>query len=119
MNTGRIFFLVISFFVIACSQREIPKDVLSQNKMQAVLWDVLLADEVAGFYIQQDSAMHALEKHANLYQQVFQIHKISREDFKRSLQFYESHPNLLKPVFDSLQKKSEKVISKGRPVPVP
>src|SRR6476661_9322105 len=117
MNRG-IFFLLVSFFVIACSQREIPKDVLSQKKMQAVLWDVLLADEAAEFYIQQDSAINALEKHADLYQQVFQIHKISKEDFKRSLQFYESHPNLLKPVFDSLQKKSEKITSTERPVSV-
>jgi hypothetical protein len=117
MNRG-IFFLLLSFFVIACSQREIPKDVLPQKKMQAVLWDVLLADEVAEFYIQKDSAMHALEKHADLYQQVFQIHKISKEDFKRSLQFYESHPNLLKPVLDSLQKESEKTISTERPVSV-
>jgi hypothetical protein len=103
---------------MACSQTEVPKDVLSQKEMEAVLWDVLLADQTAEFYIQGDSSINALEKHTDLYQQVFQIHKISKEDFKESLRFYESHPKLLKPVFDSLQKRSERSVQNVKPVSV-
>jgi hypothetical protein len=75
--------------------------------MQNVLWDMMLADETADYYIQKDSSIHALATHAEWYLPVFQIHKISKEDFKRSLRFYESRPDLLKPIFDSLQKKAE------------
>ena len=111
-------FIILSFVIIACSEGKVPKNVLSQQKMEAVLWDVLLADQTAEYYIQKDSSINALEKHAGLYQQLFQIHKISKEDFKRSLQFYEGHPQLLKPVLDSLQKRSERSIRDARPLPV-
>ena len=105
------------FFLTACSQKgAVPKNVLSPHKMEAVLWDALMADETAEYYIQKDSSINALTKHADLYEQVYQIHKISKEEFKRSLRFYESHPKLLKPIFDSLQKRTEKVLLKERPV---
>jgi hypothetical protein len=113
-----VFFLLISFFMIGCSGNKVPKNVLPQKKMEAVLWDVLLADQTAEYYIQKDSSINALQKHVGLYQQLFQIHKISKEDFKRSLQFYESHPQLLKPVLDSLQKRSERSIQNVKPVSV-
>ena len=113
-----LFFICFCFFLFACSQSEIPKNVLSQKKMEAVLWDALLADQVGDFYVEKDSSLNALEKHADLYQQLFQIHKISKEEFKRSLQFYESNPHLLKPIFDSLQKRSERSIRYEKPHPV-
>ena len=114
---------VISIFFCfalgACSQQgTVPKDILPPQKMQLVLWDALLADETAEYYIQKDSSINVLTRHAELYEQVFQIHKISKEDFRRSLRFYESHPQLLKPIFDSLQKRTEKVLRNDRPVPV-
>jgi len=101
--------------LISCSGSKVPKDVLPPQKMQAVLWDAMLADEMADYYVRKDS-LNALSKHAELYQQVFTIHKISKDDFKKSLRFYESHPDLLKPIFDSLQKKSEKITVGTRPV---
>jgi hypothetical protein len=100
--------LLLSLLLVACSQSgSIPANVLPPAQMQNVLWDMMLADETADYYIQKDSSINALAKHAEWYQPVFQIHKISKEDFKRSLRFYESRPDLLKPIFDSLQKRAE------------
>ena len=115
----RIFiFLFAGMLMVACSQGEsVPKNVLPPAQMQNVLWDVMLADEAADYYVQKDSSLNALAIHADWYQQVFQIHKISKEDFKRSLQFYESRPDLLKPIFDSLQKRAEK-LQQRPPVPL-
>ena len=71
--------------------------------MQAVLWDVIQVDAVAEYYAASDSTFTRLSKHVDYYQKVFTIHKISKEDFKRSLAYYESHPSSLKPILDSLQ----------------
>jgi len=109
-------FLLVCCFVIACSGNEVPKNVLPPQKMQAVLWDAMLADEAADYYIQKDSSLNTLAQHAMRYQQVFQIHKISKEAFKKSLQFYESRPDLLKPIFDSLQRKSDSLTRNMKPV---
>ena len=113
-----VFFIILLLVVLGCSQGKVPRSILSQQKMEDVLWDVLLADQTADYYIQRDSSVKALQKHADLYQQLFQIHKISKEDFQKSLRFYESHPQLFRPVLDSLQKRSERSIQTIKPVSV-
>src|SRR5215203_1068221 len=111
------YFFLFSYCLVACSQDDaVPKNVLPPKKMEAVLWDFLLADETADYFVQKDSSVTALTRHAGFYEQLFQIHKITKADFKRSLQFYESHPRLLKPIFDSLQQRSQKYIRNTKPV---
>ena len=114
-----VFFLILPFFLMACSEGKVPAGVIPPSKMENVLWDVLLADQTAGYYTQKDSSLNALQEHAGLYQQLFQIHKITKEDFKKSLQYYETHPPLLKPILDSLQKRSERAVSNEKPLLVP
>jgi hypothetical protein len=114
-----LFILFLSPFLFACSNGEpVPENVMPPKKMEAVLWDAILADETADYYVQKDSSVNVLAKHVDMYQQLFQIHKITKEDFKRSLRFYEKHPLLLRPIFDSLQKKSERLIRNTKPVSV-
>lgn len=109
--------LILIFSMAGCSQKDaVPRNVLKPAKMQAVLWDVLRADEMAGYYTQKDSSLNALKEHVDFYQEVFQIHKISKDDFKKSLQFYEGRPDLLKIIFDSLQKQSERSLKVPPPV---
>ena len=84
--------------------------------MQAVLWDAMLADQAAEFYSAKDSIPRSLKRYTEQYQQVFQIHKITKEDFKKSLLFYESHPFLLKPILDSMEKKAAALTRNVKPV---
>jgi hypothetical protein len=95
-----IFFLVL---LISSCKSSVPDDVLPPKKMQAVLWDVMQADAMAEYYAARDSTFTSLSKHSDYYQKVFVIHKISKEDFTRSLAYYENHPSSLKPILDSLQ----------------
>jgi hypothetical protein len=89
-----------------------PKDVLSPQKMQAVLWDVMQADEMAEYYSTSDSTFKELPKHVDYYQKVFMIHKISKEDFTRSLLYYQNHPSELKPILDSMQRFGQRLQDK-------
>src|SRR5438067_1469932 len=99
--------IVFSLVLISCNhQQSIPKNILQPSKMQAVLWDLLRADEVVNFYIVKDSTYRTLEKRTNLYQSVFKIHNISKTEFKNSLRFYEDHPEFLKPIVDSMQSRT-------------
>ncbi|HWI91933.1 MAG TPA: DUF4296 domain-containing protein [Flavisolibacter sp.] len=100
--------LVIVILIFSC-KLSVPKDVLPPKKMQAVLWDVMQADEIAEYYSVKDSTFHSLPKHAEYYQKVFSMHKITKEDFKKSLAYYESHPVVFKAVLDSLKSFGEKI----------
>ena len=94
--------LFFAVFIFSCKS-SVPGDVLPPKKMQAVLWDVMQADAMAEYYAASDSAFTGLSKHVDYYQKVFAIHKISKDDFTKSLVYYENHPSRLKPILDSMQ----------------
>lgn len=102
--------LVLFFVVLLIScKSSVSKDVLPPKKMQAVLWDIMQADEMADYYAAKDSTFRGLVKHVDYYQKVFSIHKITKEDFTRSLTYYEDHPTSFKIVLDSLQNFAERL----------
>src|ERR1700741_2278047 len=100
----RLSIALLVILAASCSSRDdIPKDVLSQPQMQAVLWDMLRADEFATNYVKNDSLHKMKDESVRLYEDIFKLHKTSRKQFVRSIMFYNGHPELLKPVLDSLE----------------
>ena len=94
---------LIILLTFSCKEKvEIPKGVLPQSKMQTVMLDLIRADEVVNQQSYGDSAASVLAKREILYQKVFQVHKLTKEQFKSSFNFYQNHPNLLKVVLDSM-----------------
>ncbi|MBO9633092.1 MAG: DUF4296 domain-containing protein, partial [Chitinophagaceae bacterium] len=89
----------------ACSDKNrVPSDVLDRDEMQAVMWDMIQADRYAAMFFPSDSVRKKDIKTETLklYDQVFQIHKISQEEFVRSYKFYLSRPDISKGMFDSI-----------------
>jgi hypothetical protein len=104
---------ILLFFLFAISlfscQSSVPKDVIPPAKMKSVLWDMMQADEVINYYSPTDSTFQTLSKQVDYYQKVFAVHKIKKEDFTKSLTYYENHPAQLKTILDSLQKFGERL----------
>ncbi len=62
-----------------------------------------MAGEYATKYVSQDSSIKDKTKaNQDLMETVFKIHHTTRAEFKHSLSFYESRPDLNKLIFDSL-----------------
>ena len=99
--------VLLAFIVLSCSgKNKIPKDVLSQPQMEAVLWDMISADEfIAGYVLPKDSSLDKKQESIKLYDEIYRIHKTSKEKFEKSLSFYQSHPSLLMDVLDSINAK--------------
>ena len=100
--------IIALLLFFSCKQKtKVPDNILPVDKMEKVLMDMMLADE---FYNQKqiDSATIDSFSRTNLYKAVFTLHKTNKEEFRKSLNFYESHPDLLKTVFDSLHSKANK-----------
>ena len=95
------FFLVLLIFLAACNS-EIPDDVLPPDKMQQVMWDMMLADEMILQYKMTDSSFARAAKQSRYYQAIFRIHNTTEETFKKSTKFYMEHPALFKPILDSM-----------------
>lgn len=97
--------LVIVFCLLfACTDKtSIPADVIPREKMEKVLWDMMMADRFAAQYLVRDSTrINVTDSTFKLYSQVFSLNDITREDFVKSYKFYLTRPDLTKVMFDSI-----------------
>lgn len=103
-NSFIIFF--IAFFLFACSDKnKLPKGVMPVNQMKEVMWDMIRAGEfLNGVAFVKDSSNRAAVSQ-QWFNKIYEIHKISKEQFDKSYAFYNEHPLLMKEVLDSLSKK--------------
>ncbi|HET9745653.1 MAG TPA: DUF4296 domain-containing protein [Chitinophagaceae bacterium] len=100
--------LLISFY--GCTRIDrIPKDVIPPNEMRKIMWDLMRADAYVSDFIMKDSTRDRQAESAMLYEKVFAIHSINQEAFNKSITFYESRPDLLKIITDSLRSDEKKV----------
>lgn len=105
------FLTLLLFLFLSCTGNGVPKDVLPPQRMESVLYDVIRADEWVDFAVLQDSTFRGFTKRAALYDSVFRIHSISKDDYRKSMAFYQSRPDLLKEILTSLRTKSDTAIS--------
>lgn len=111
--TGLIFSLLL--VLNSCSDKEkIPEEIIPPTKMEKVMWDMVQADRFAATFIIRDSAkVNVTDETFKMYDKVFQVHKISKDEFVKSFKFYLDRPDISKKMFDSLvsygQKKKPEV----------
>jgi len=95
-----IFFL---FFTACIGKNNPPSDIIQKDSMKSVMWDMIQADQYAKQFLAKDSSkINVKEETIKLYQQVFQIHHITKNEFEKSYQYYLAHQDLYKIIFDSL-----------------
>ena len=96
-------FIVLMLAGIGCSDKDsVPSGVLAREDMQNVLWDMIQADQYSTYLAKDSGRIDLKLENMRLYDQVFQLHHISREKFTRSYKFYMAHPELTQALMDSL-----------------
>ncbi len=102
MRTG-LLIIAILFFAGCKNKKAVPGNILPQAKMQAVVWDMMRADQfLTDYVLNKDTALKKQTESIKLYQQILAINKVSKEEFERSFNYYKSHPLLLKVIMDSI-----------------
>ena len=106
----RYLLICLLFFFYACSKKDkIPSDIIGKEKMEFVLWDMIQADRFAAQFLLKDSAKKDIRTETLvLYERVFSLHKISREQFEKSYKYYLSRPDITKVIFDSLATRAQR-----------
>lgn len=96
--------LIIFLGFSACNRSQ----VLAPQKMEQVLADLIrveaYAQEHATTNLVQDNTNSAAQQKA-----IFAKHKITREQFLKSLEFYETHPEQFSPIMDSVNKRFQNI----------
>jgi hypothetical protein len=111
---------IIGLICLACNNKS--KDNLPINSMKLIIWDMMKADE---WFVQttiKDTLHLRKKENIELYEQVFAIHKTNRKQFYNSYKFYQTHPDQLKILMDSITALSNREktlidsIHKARPI---
>ena len=112
-------FIILVILLFGCiKDNKIPKDVIPQNQMRKIMWDLMRADAYVVDFVMKDSTCDKKAESATLYEKIFDIHSTTGETFKKSLAFYQSRPDLFKAISDSLridEKKSQQYPEEKKP----
>ena len=105
---GFLLFIIL-FFVTGCSDKsKSAVDIIPQEKMARIIWDMIQVDELASANLAKDSTKDIKKERMKLYLKVFQLHKVSKEEFSTSFKYYSGKPDVMKVLFDTLGARGER-----------
>jgi hypothetical protein len=101
--------LCLSVLLFSCSNKQPPEGkMLSGDKMQAVMWDILQAEAYTEYYLKKDSTKNLFLQNAALQKKIFSIHQVSKDDFLKTYDYYSNHSNDMRILLDSISAKAER-----------
>jgi len=107
--TSRLFCCLFLLFLFSCSSKDkTPVGIIDPQEMKPLMWDVIRADALAGEIAKKDSLINDTTETKLLTQKVFELHKITENDFNKSYEWYIKHPEVMKIIFDSLYSQKQK-----------
>lgn len=99
-----LFFIVI---VVSCNNlSKQGEEILNEDKMAAVIYDVLLAESFAESYLMKDTMKNKDSILKIEMDKVLKVHSISSQTFAKSYLFYKSNPLTLEHILDSANERA-------------
>ncbi|MBX2887197.1 MAG: DUF4296 domain-containing protein [Ferruginibacter sp.] len=93
------------FILMSCTGRErTEKALLSFNKMDSVMWEMMAADVYFHDVLGKDSSKETLALNAETQAAILKKYQVSRADYFATLDYYSARPNLFLPLLDSMLK---------------
>ncbi len=105
----RSLFIILIILLVSCGNRDkIPADIIGQEKMGKLLTDVLLAESFTEGYLLMDTTRTRDEHFTGELNKVLAIQKVSLEEYRRSMKFYKTRPDLYKVVIDTAYNRAQR-----------
>ena len=101
--------LLICLLVFACRQNdEIPPSVIPPEEMEKILFEANMAEEFVNSYILKDLSKNKETEMKREYEKIFYLHNVTEQQFKKSYDFYRSHPEIYKSLMDAFDAKAQR-----------
>ena len=97
----KFLFLSLIIVIVACGKN--GSSVLPLNDMKVIMWDMFNADSWYTQTAMRDTTGKLSKQNVVWYQQIFLQHNITKEQFYKSYSYYESHPDKMKLLIDSVE----------------
>jgi hypothetical protein len=115
-------FLFILMLEFSCSKgNKVPDDIIGQEKMGAILFDIAISEGYLENYSFKDSTANRDSFLTVELDKVLAIHKVSQKEFLEAYKFYKSSPELFKIMTDTVYNRSQRSPEKMysiRPKPI-
>ena len=109
----KIVVLFIFFGLWSCSNNEVPEDILNRDKFIEILVDVHVTDAMLTNQQLYDRK-YAKDSTKSYYNWIYIKHKVNKEDFDKTMEFYTNHPELFNKLYDdvlnNLHKKETEIV---------
>ncbi len=104
-----IFFLIVlSLFISCLGKNKVPSEIIKQDEMKKILWDVIRAQALSTAIARKDSTVNEVAETKIKKKKVFEIHKITSTAFNQSYTWYTNHPDMMRTIFDSLNAQNQR-----------
>lgn len=95
-----ILFLSLSLLSCRSDKGEIPTDILNRPKFTSIMIDVQLAEGIKTQYAHSRNKDGQLNK--ELYEEIFERHDITEDEFRKTFSYYQSQPELMEGIFEQV-----------------
>lgn len=103
------FVIVLVFTLCACSNKnKIPHEIVPAKEMSEIMWDMVRAQALAIENSRKDSSINVESQTKALTNRVFEIHHITSSYLNKSYEWYSSHPDIFRLMFDSLYSQKQR-----------
>jgi hypothetical protein len=103
--------LLLIIFISCKKGNKTPKEIIDRPHMQELMWDMLRADVFLIDYAGKgDTAFNRSKESILFYQRVLALHNTSKDEFKKSLNWYQQHPDEMKVILDTLQARQNNIV---------
>lgn len=96
--------IALFFFTASCAKKKkemvIPDEIINSTEMAKILADIHVTE--ATINLRNVDSNNVASLNASLYKSVFNKHKISVEEFKKSYAFYIGNPEIFNAVYDQV-----------------
>lgn len=93
------------FLLISCNNKTKEK-IIPPEKMELIISDMMLAEGYSESGANKDSTRPKYEFLSNEISKVLAVHKVTKEEYNRSFQYYIKRPDLMKEMIDSITSKA-------------
>src|SRR3954470_14847672 len=93
--------ILVCLFGGCKSPNKIPDDIIGIGKMKLIVWDMIQAGALSENEFGKYPDTLKI-KTIQMFQQVFAIHGITKDEFYKSYRYYEGHPDKNKILIDSV-----------------
>jgi hypothetical protein len=95
--------IILTIVLSGCGNKnKAPAGVLNKEKMTVVMWDLLEANSYTQQYLRRDTLKNSSIENMKMQQQIFNLHKVTKEDFYKSYDYYSTQPDQMKTLLDSI-----------------